>query len=279
MRPSQVLTTGLTKRLGGAEVVSEVDLALEGGIVTLLGPNGSGKTTLLRCLATVSVASSGDLWIDGLDPRHETDRIEARRRLGYLPQDCGFARTATAFDVVDYLAILRGNHDERRRRVEVYDVLARVGLDDRASDRVRELSGGMRRRLGLAQAIQGNPSLLILDEPAAGLDPDERLRLRDVITERRLDSTIVVSTHHTDEAALGDRVVVLDDGSVRFDGTPPQLAAVADGRTWIQRDEPADVRASWRNPDGSYRCLGTPPANAAPVAPTLEDGYLLLIAA
>lgn len=279
MRPSQVLTTGLTKRLGGAEVVSEVDLALEGGIVTLLGPNGSGKTTLLRCLATVSVASSGDLWIDGLDPRHETDRIEARRRLRYLPQDCGFARTATAFDVVDYLAILRGNHDERRRRVEVYDVLARVGLDDRASDRVRELSGGMRRRLGLAQAIQGNPSLLILDEPAAGLDPDERLRLRDVITERRLDSTIVVSTHHTDEAALGDRVVVLDDGSVRFDGTPPQLAAVADGRTWIQRDEPADVRASWRNPDGSYRCLGTPPANAAPVAPTLEDGYLLLIAA
>ncbi len=279
MSPAQILATGATKRFGDLRAVDGVDLHLAGGITTLLGPNGSGKTTLLRCLATVSTVDEGELLVDGLDPRHETDRLEVRRRLGYLPQEPGFARSATVFDVVEYVAILRGSRDERARRLQVLDVVERVGLGERLSSRVADLSGGMRRRLGLAQSILGSPTLLLLDEPAAGLDPDERLRLREIVTEQRDAATVLVSTHHTAEAVIGDRVAVLDGGRLVFVGPPEQLAAVASGRTWVQASEPKDVRASWRQADGKHRCLGAPPPDAALVNPTLEDGYLLLVGA
>ena len=201
MTAAQVLAHGVAKRFGARAALEGVDLRVQGGVIAVLGANGSGKTTLLRCLATVMLADSGSVLIDGLDPRREADRIEIRRRLGYLPQDAGLHRSARVFDVVDYLAVLKGHDDDRRRRRQVFSVLERVGLGDRAADAVSELSGGMRRRLGLAQALLGDPQLLVLDEPAAGLDPDERFRLREIIAERRHRTTIVVSTHLTDEAA------------------------------------------------------------------------------
>ena len=274
--PANVLAFGVTRRYGSTEALRGVDLALQGGLITLLGPNGSGKTTLLRCLATVAAPDDGSILIDGLDPRHESDRIEIRRRLGYLPQDPGLATSARVFDLLDYMAVLKRHDDERARRHLVYDALDRVGLTGRAHDRVGELSGGMRQRLGLAQAILGAPTLLLLDEPAAGLDPDERFRLREILAERRHSATIIVSTHLTDEAAIGDTVLVLLQGRLEFVGSPARLAASAGGRAWIQQHEPVDARASWRLADGRYRCLGNPPAGAALVEPTLEDGYLLL---
>ncbi len=276
MNPAQVLAFGLTKAFGQTEALRGVDLALQGGLITLLGPNGSGKTTLLRCLATVTSPDDGSILIDGLDARHESDRIEIRHRLGYQPQEASMAPSARVFDVLDYLAVLKRQDDERARRHMVYYVLERVGLADRVGDRVSELSGGMRQRLGVAQAILGSPGLLLLDEPAAGLDPDERFRLREIVAERRHQSTVIISTHLTDEAAIGDTVLVLIEGRLQFVGSPRSLADSARGRAWIQQGEPVGARASWRLADGRHRCLGSPPPGASLVDPTLEDGYLLL---
>jgi ABC-2 type transport system ATP-binding protein len=272
-----VRADAVAKRFRGREVLAGVHLLEQGGLITVLGPNGAGKTTLLRCLATVVAPDTGEVVIDGLDPRREPERIEIRRRLGYLPQDDGLVAGSTAFDAVDYLAVLKGHRDDRRRRRAVFEVLDRVGLRDRAGERVERLSGGMRRRLGLAQALLGAPTLMLLDEPASGLDPDERLRLREILTERRRSTTMFVSTHLTDEAAISDTVLVLDDGVVRFAGSPERLADVARGRTWVQHEmPPPDVRASWRMADGRHRCLGTPPPGAHLVDPTIEDGYMTI---
>jgi ABC-2 type transport system ATP-binding protein len=275
MTPSHVRADAVEKRFRGRQVLSGVHLMEQGGLITVLGSNGAGKTTLLRCLATVIAPDAGGVTVDGLDPRHETERIEIRRRLGYLPQADGLVAGSTAFDAVDYLAVLKGHGDDRRRRRAVFEVLDRVGLIDRAGERVERLSGGMRRRLGLAQALLGSPTLLLLDEPASGLDPDERLRLREILTERRRTTTMFVSTHLIDEAAISDTVLVLVDGAVRFAGSPERLASLAHGRCWVQADLPPPcVRASWRLADGSYRCLGAAPPGAGLVTPTIEDGYL-----
>ena len=279
MAPANVLVHGLHKRYGDRVALAGLDLVAQGGVVTVLGPNGAGKTTLLRCLATVLTGDDGRVLVDGLDPRHASDRVEIRRRLGYLPQEPGFSERARVFDVVDYLAILNGVTDARTRRREVFAALRRTGLADRAGDRVARLSGGMRRRLGIAQAVVAHPTLLVLDEPAAGLDPDQRLGLRSLISDAADRATVVVSTHLTEEAAaISDQIVVVDDGRCVFTGTARQLAAVARGRVWTADAAPeSPVRATWRLPDGRHRSVGRPPPGAALAEPTIEDGYLLLV--
>jgi len=283
-KPAQVLAFGLSKTVSGTVALDGADLAVEGGLTTLLGPNGAGKTTLLRCLATVWMTDAGSVLIDGLNPQHESDRVEIRRRLGYLPQEPGLAASARVFDVVDYVAVMKqigtgALNPERWRRHHVMELLDRVGVADKAADKVSTLSGGMRRRVGLAQALLGAPSLILLDEPAAGLDPEERTRLRSILAERRHRATVVQSTHLTDEAAYSDRVLVMSAGRLVFDGSPDRLAALADGRTWTQPTPPSvvdvHIQTHWRQADGSYRCLGQPPPDATLVTPTIEDGYLL----
>jgi len=268
----------LSHRYGSTVALQDMSLSAVGGVVTVLGPNGAGKTTMLRSLATVHRVTSGAVHVDGLDVRVEPDRTEARRRIGYLPQDPQFAPRATVFDVVEYLAICKEHHDRRKRHCEVYRVLEAVGLRDRASDRVKTLSGGMVRRLGLAQALLGSPLLLVLDEPAAGLDPDQRLQLRDMLSTLGATSTVVVSTHLTDEAAaISSQVVVIAAGQTKFSGTAVGLTSLAHGKVWIAPEAPVRAARSWRQPDGTHRCIGDPPPGATLVEPSMEDGYLLLV--
>jgi ABC-2 type transport system ATP-binding protein len=273
-----VRAEGLSRRYGATWALDGVDIALERGITGLLGPNGAGKTTLLSILATVNEPDAGRVSAFGLDPGIAAERVEIRRRLGYLPQELGYHRHFTVAAFLDYVAILKEITDRRRRAEEVARVLAAVGLEDRARSRIRALSGGMRQRLGIAQALLGEPDLLILDEPTAGLDPEQRLRFRELLSGLPGDPVTVLSTHQADDiAAICPHVVVLLKGQMHFAGTPAELAATAAGRVWAagERDERAHL--SWRGGDNRWRHIGDhPPTGAELVSPTVEDGYLML---
>ena len=201
----------------------------------------------------------------GLDPRDAAERVEIRRRLGYLPQELGYHRHFTVAAFLDYVAILKEITDRRRRAEEVARVLAAVGLERRARTRIRALSGGMRQRLGIAQALLGQPELLILDEPTAGLDPEQRLRFRELLSGLPGDPVIVLSTHQADDiAAICPQVVVLLQGRVHFAGTPAELAATAAGRVWAADERDQRAHLSWRGGDNRWRHIGDRP----PLAPS-----------
>jgi ABC-2 type transport system ATP-binding protein len=269
--------TALSKRYGSTPAVDDLHWSGGRGVIGLLGPNGAGKSTLLRMLATVLSQDRGAIRIFGLDPAVADDRLAIRRRLGYLPQEAGLYRNFTAFDLVDYVAVLKEITDRSLRREEVRRVLDDVGLADDMHRRIRTLSGGMQRRVALAAALLGRPDLLVLDEPSAGLDPDQRLRLRTVLSEVGRRGTVLLSTHHTDEvAAFCQRVLVLDRGRLLFDGAPRDLASRAAGRVWISDRPDAGALRSWVTGDGDVRNIGEPPAGALMVDPTLDDGYLLV---
>ena len=271
-----VSATGLSLRFGRTAALSDVDFAFADGVTGLLGPNGAGKTTLLRILATALPADAGQLRILGCDPGTAEGRLAIRRRLGYLPQNPGFHPHFTAFEFVDYIAILKeivhGRHEEVRR------VLHEVGLDDRRGTKIRALSGGMRQRVGLAAALLGEPALVILDEPTVGLDPEQRLRFRELIADTGEGRTVLLSTHQTEDVmTVCQRVIVLDHGQVRFEGEPAALAAVAAGRVWTSATRAPGVLAAWRTGSGVYHNIGDPPPGAQLIEPSIEDGYLMLV--
>jgi ABC-2 type transport system ATP-binding protein len=270
--------SGLTKSYGRHRALDGLDLHTRVGVTGLLGPNGAGKTTLLRVLATVLPADNGHLRILGQDPHDAVGRRQVRRSLGYLPQDAGFHRAFSAFEAVDYIAVLKEHTSARARHEEVRRVLDLVGLADVATKKVRALSGGMRQRLGLAQALLGNPQLLVLDEPTVGLDPEQRMRFRDLVSEAGRGRTVVLSTHQTEDvAAVCSEVVVVRHGRSVFTGTPGELASVATGRVWVDDDKDPRAVAGWRVGAGHYHHIGDPPAGAEVVEPTIEDAYLLLL--
>jgi ABC-2 type transport system ATP-binding protein len=278
MTASTIAAHRLVKSYGRTRALDGLDLQTGGGVTGLLGPNGAGKTTLLRILATVLAPDAGAVTLLGRDPFDPTDRLEIRRRLGYLPQDPGFHRGFTAFEAVDYIAVLNEHTERRARHEEVQRVLEIVGLSDVATRRVRALSGGMRRRLGLAQALLGTPELLVLDEPTAGLDPEHRMRFRDLVSAAGADRSVILSTHQTEDvAALCSWVVVVAAGRAHFAGTVAELVSVADGRVWVDDRRDPRALAGWRLGSGRFHHVGDPPDGAQLVEPSIEDAYLLLL--
>lgn len=277
---ANVSVAGIHKRYGSLRALDGVTFALSDGITGLLGPNGAGKTTLLRCLATVLAPDSGTIEVFGFDPDKPSERTDVRRRLGYMPQEPGFYQSFTCFDFLDYMAILKEHVDPSARHAEVRAALARTGLDAKSKVKIKKLSGGMRQRLALAQALIGSPPLLVLDEPTAGLDPEQRFRFREMISDLAESRTVLLSTHQTEDvSAICDRVLVMDEGRTKFDGTPRELAGLANGKVWLLDERPSGARIYWRTAEGTYRGVGDPPPKAKPIAPAIEDGYLLLVGA
>jgi ABC-2 type transport system ATP-binding protein len=272
------VTQGLVKQYGQKRVIDGLDLEVGPGVTGLLGPNGAGKTTLLRCLATVLAPDSGKVEILGMDAGDRTQLPAIRRRLGYLPQDPGLYPHFTVAQMLNYIAILKELTDSGSRRREIERVLAEVDLSDRAGMKIRKLSGGMRQRLGIAQALIGEPGFLILDEPTVGLDPEQRMRFRALTSRLGEGRIVLLSTHQTEDvAALCERVVVFCAGEVRFDGTPEGLAREADGIVWLSSQRPATNEVFWRTTDGRYRVVGDRPDGGVATAPSVEDGYLRLL--
>ncbi|MFF9816739.1 ABC transporter ATP-binding protein [Streptomyces sp. NPDC014006] len=273
-----VSASGLALRYGGTRALDDVSLRLAPGVTGLLGPNGAGKTTLLRVLATAVPADRGSFTALGHDPATAAGRQKLRRELGYLPQNPGFHPDFTAFEFVDYVAILKELTDRAARHREVRRVLDAVDLSDVRGRRMKRLSGGMRQRVALAAALVGDPGFLVLDEPTVGLDPEQRMRFRELIAQAGEGRTVLLSTHQTEDVAmLCHRVIVLAGGRVRFEGSPTELTARAAGRVWSSADRDPGARAGWRTGTGTYRNIGDPPEGADLLEPTLEDGYLLAL--
>lgn len=281
-------THQLTKRYRrGALALDRVDLHVPGGMFGLLGANGAGKTTLMRVLAGILAPTSGTAVIDGVPLDGTRNRRTIQRELGYLPQEFGVYPDLTARQFLDYLAILKGVHDSALRRRSVERLLQTVALAEHANRKVGTFSGGMKRRLGIAQTLLGEPRLLIVDEPTAGLDPTERIRFRNLLTELAQDRTVLLSTHIVEDiASTCPRLAVMAHGRILHTGDTASLVAAARGRTWLvdlpRRSPPppgATVVASIDTGDHlTHRILsdGAPPPGARPTEPTLEDGYLAL---
>jgi ABC-2 type transport system ATP-binding protein len=268
---------GVWKTFGGTTAVRQTSVDFRPGVVGLLGPNGAGKTTVLRLLSTSLPPSGGRIVVAGLDvTESHANRVEARRRIGYCPQEVVYPRGMTAASFLDYIAVLKEWKNAALRAAEVRRVLDLVHLGDRGAMKVSKLSGGQRRRLAIAQALIGQPDLLILDEPTTGLDPEQRASLRGLLSG--LTGTVLISTHQTEDvSAMCDRVLVIDDGAIRFDGTVPELLATAAGRVHLGPTASVGAVQTWKTGTGLVRSVGGQPApDSCVVDPSVEDAYLLL---
>nr|WP_244201715.1 ABC transporter ATP-binding protein [Streptomyces diastatochromogenes] len=252
---SSIRVTGLRVRHRKTLALDSVDLALGTGVHGLLGPNGAGKTSLIRVLATVAQPSGGRVEIVGQDSTDQRGRAEIRRRLGYLPQEFGYYPGFTVREFVAYVAWLK-ELPGARVPAAVERAVARVGLADRIDAKIKTLSGGMVRRVGIAQAIVNDPSVLLLDEPTAGLDPEQRVEFRELLRELGASATVVVSTHLVEDvAAACTEVTLLDRGRIAYRGTPEALTALGaashgPGDHPIERGYTAALRAH-RAPRGT----------------------------
>ncbi len=276
---------------GPVAALQGIDLEIPLGMFGLLGPNGAGKSTLMRILAGLLEPTSGAVTLDGEDVLARPERLRAR--LGYLPQDFGFYPHLTGEQMLTHLLRLKGVSAPRGERALAGELLERVNLSYAARRKVKAFSGGMRQRLGIAQAIAGDPRLLIVDEPTAGLDPEERLRFYHLLTELAEGRTVILSTHIVEDVAvLCPRFTVIRHGRIIADTTPRAARAALEGAVFEGTVTPAELPALRHERavtqailvEGRHRvrvhdASGSVPPGFEPATPTLEDAYLVLMRA
>jgi ABC-2 type transport system ATP-binding protein len=281
--------TGLSKTYGnGVRALDRVDLTIGRGLFGLLGPNGAGKSTLMRTIAALQEPDEGTIALDGLDVLAEPQ--ELRRRLGYLPQDFGVYPGVSALHLLNHIAVLKGIGDQRARREQVHALLELTNLYGVRNKAVSTFSGGMRQRFGIAQALLGAPSLIIVDEPTAGLDPEERNRFHNLLSEIGEDAVVLLSTHIVEDVSdLCPRMAVLAGGRVVLEGEPARLIEGLKGRLW-RKTVPKSAVAGYR---ASHDVIATrlfagqtqvhvladgrPELGFEPVPPDLEDVYFSVL--
>jgi ABC-type multidrug transport system ATPase subunit len=285
----ELTISGLSKTYpNGVEALVGVSLTIPAGMFGLLGPNGAGKSTLMRTLATLQDADAGTARLGDIDVLRDKDAV--RRTLGYLPQDFGVYPKVSAEDLLDHLARLKGVARRGERRDVVSSLLRQTNLYDVRKKALGGYSGGMRQRFGIAQALIGNPRLIIVDEPTAGLDPEERVRFHNLLAEIGDNVIVILSTHIvSDVSDLCGRMAIINKGRLLLTGRPQDLVARLDGRVWqktVARNELEAVKAAY--PVISTRLLAgrtlvsavgdtAPDDGFEPAAATLEDVYFAAI--
>jgi ABC-2 type transport system ATP-binding protein len=274
----------------GTRALDGASLAIPNGMFGLLGPNGAGKSTLMRCIATLQTPSRGAIRFGDIDVVREPERLRAT--LGYLPQDFGVYPRVSAWELLDHLAVLKGVSGKKERRETVETLLNQVNLWDVRKKAVAGFSGGMRQRFGIAQALIGSPKLIIVDEPTAGLDPEERNRFSNLLAEIGERKVVILSTHIVDDVTdLCSRMAILANGRIVKVGTPRDLIASMQGRVWRKVIEKADLAAlrerqrviSTRLREGRtvvhVEADAPPEAGFEPAQAALEDVYFATLAA
>ena len=282
----EIVINNLSKNYGKKAALKNVSVTIHSGMYGLLGRNGAGKTSLMRILATLSVPSSGEISMNGI-PIKETGKI--REIVGYLPQDFSIYRNMSVYGAMDYLGLL-SNIPDKIRKERISALLEQVNLKENMRTKVKALSGGMKRRLGIAQALLHNPQILIVDEPTAGLDPEERIRFRNLLSEFAENRIVMLSTHiSSDVESSCENIGVLDNGRMIWSGGTEELVKQAEGKVYLisaakKKDKLIKEKYTVLNIIASgagtqYRVLSDTPPEEKHILqdPTLEDGYMYLL--
>lgn len=270
----------LHKSFKKKEVLKNVSLEFKNGIYGLLGPNGAGKTTLIRCMVNLYDLNSGSIEYCGSSINGNNDLLS---NIGYLPQKFGLFKELTVYENLKYFCILKKIYKSRMDD-EIKNCLISVNLEDRISHKVSSLSGGMIRRLGIAQAILGHPKIIIFDEPTAGLDPEERIRFKNIVAQINKDRIIIISTHIVEDVeASCNKIIIMNEGRVLKYGSSEEIKSEANGKVYeveknLSADEDWYVEKSFsRNEKTFMRILSNKKENLKSLEPTIEDGYMCIV--
>jgi ABC-type multidrug transport system ATPase subunit len=276
----------LTKTYSGSvTALRGINLDIEGGMFGLLGPNGAGKTTLMRIIAGLLRPTSGAVEVNHHNLDTPQGKLAVQSLLGYLPQDMGLYPDLTAREFLNYIGVMKGLRERKTRAGQVEELLELVRLRDVGDRRLKTFSGGMKRRVGIAQTMLGSPQLLIVDEPTVGLDPEERVRIRNILSDIAGRCTVILSTHVIEDIGHScNDLAIINQGGVLYRGSPAHLIAEARGRVWsitTAGEHPtgdiAVVSAVQMQNGTQYRVIGAPAPQyrTTPLEPSLEDGYML----